>query len=221
MQRHSEMAFLAVIEPALIAGDWPVVLARLRGSWPPERLVGFLASPVDAVARVAAACLGMTGSTQHCEALASVLQHADEQAAAGAADALWSIWMRAGSPEACDRLRVAVQRLQQGAVESALGVLDVLIRFEESFAEAHHQRAIALHSLDRLDEAEAAYRRAVALNPFHFAAIAGIGHVCVQRDECVAALRHYRRALEIHPRLAEIREIVPQLEAAIQRRVVA
>jgi len=221
VRRHSEMVFLAVIEPPLQAGDLPVVLARLRASWPPARLLELLAAPSHAVARIAAVCLGMTGDTRHGDALAGALHHPAEHVAAAAEDALWSIWMRAGSTAACDRLRAAIQHLRREEFESALAILDPLTRAEPALAEAHHQRAIALHALERLDEAEAAYQRAVALNPLHFAAIAALGHVCIQRDEGTTALRHYRRALEIHPRLAAIREIIPQLEAAIQRRIVA
>ena len=221
MSSHAETAFLAILEPPLVAGDLPVVLARLQASWPPERLVEFLSSPRDAVAKVAATCLGMTGDMRHCEPLVLALGHASEQVAIAAENALWSLWMRGGSDEACARLHDAVERLRQDAVEAALALLDELICSEESFAEVHHQRAIALHSLERLDEAEVAYRRAVALNPHHFSAIAGLGHICAQRGQCSAALGHYRRALGIHPRMAEIRDIVPELEAAVRKRVVA
>jgi tetratricopeptide (TPR) repeat protein len=218
---HSDTAFLAAIEPPLLAGDLPVVLARLRADWPPERLAELLASPLSAVAGAAAICLGLSGSMQHCQGLVSTLRHTDERVAAAAENALWTIWMRAGSENACARLRVAVRQLEGGEIEAALVTLRDLIAAEGSMAEAYHQQAIALHSLERYEEAEAVYQQTVALNAYHFAAVAGLGHVCTQRGDWAGALGYYRQALRINPRLTDIREIVPQLETAIQKRVVA
>jgi tetratricopeptide (TPR) repeat protein len=218
---NTDSVFLAAVDLPLASGDYATVLARLRGNWPPERLTELLGSQLLVVVKAATKCLGLTGSMGHCDQLVSLLRHDDEQVVAAAEDALWSIWMRAGTEDATAQLRGAIQRLQEDDAESALRVLHDLITADSSLAEAHHQRAIALHALERYDEAEAAYQTTVALNPSHFAAVAGLGHICVQRGDYAGALRHYRRALKIHPRLAEIREIVPQLEAAIKRRIVA
>lgn len=221
MVDDSDTVFLVAIDPPLACGDLPTVLARLRQSWPPAHLVQLLASPLPAVVKTATTCLGLTGSMQHCRQLVALLGHADEQVASTAEDALWGIWMRAGSEQANAQLRVAVEQLSEGDSEAALRLLQVLTAAEGSFAEAHHQQAMALHSLERYDEAEAAYQQTLALNPYHFAAAAGLGHIGIQRGDYAGALRYYHRALHIHPRLTEIREIVPQLEAALQHRIVA
>ncbi len=221
MVSDSDRAFLIAIEPALLARDLPVVLARLRANWPPERLVELTASSLEAVAKSAVTCLGLTGSLEHCQRLVALLGHAQEQVVAGSEDALWNIWMQAGSPDGNRRLSAAVQCLQNGDPEGALGVLRELIAAEPTLAEAHHQQAIALHALGQYDEAEVSYQTALGRNPHHFAAAAGLGHICVERDDYAGALDFYKRALKIHPRLAEIREIVPQLEAALNERDVA
>jgi tetratricopeptide (TPR) repeat protein len=217
----SERAFLIAVDPLLAAGDLPTALARLRANWPPERLEELTASSLEPVTRLAATCLGLTGGMEYCRRLVALLGHADEQVAVAAEDALWNIWMRAGSAGGSQRLNAAVEYLRKGEFESALEVLDVLIASEPALAEARHQQALALHSLGRHDEAEAAYQAALERNPYHFAAIAGLGHICVERDEYAGALDFYERALKIHPRLAGIREIVPQLEAALHKRDVA
>lgn len=217
----SDRAFLIAIDPPLVSGDLPAVMARLRANWPPGRLAELTASPLEAVARLAATCLGLTGSMEHCERLAALLGHADEQVAAAAENALWSIWMQAGSAEAHRQLSTAIQCLQQAELERALGLLGELIAAEPALAEAYHQRALALQSLERYDEAEAAYQAALERNPYHFAATAGLGHIRAERGDYSGALDFYKRALKIHPRLAGIREIVPQLEAALDKRDVA
>ncbi len=221
MLRDSEAVFLVTIDPLLVSGDLPAALARLRADWPPERLVELLASPSAAVVKTAATCLGLTGAMQHCDRLVPLLGHVDERVASAAEDALWSIWMQAGSKDANAQLTVAVARLRDGESEAALRLLEALTAAQESFAEAHHQRALALHTLERHEEAEAAYQETLARNPHHFAAIAGLGHICAQRDDLDGALHYYRRALHLHPRLSEIQEIVPQLVAATGKRVVA
>jgi tetratricopeptide (TPR) repeat protein len=217
----SDRAFLITLEPPLMAGDLPAVVARLRANWPPQRLVELTASPVDATAKLATTCLGLTGSMEHCERLTVLLGHADEQVATAAEDALWSIWMQAGSADAHRRLNAAVQSLQQGQLEKALERLRELITTEPTLAEAYHQQGLALHALERYDEAEAAYEAALARNPYHFAAVAGLGHIRAERGDYSGALDFYKRALKIHPRLADIVEIVPQLQAAIDQRDVA
>ncbi|MBU0617772.1 MAG: tetratricopeptide repeat protein [Planctomycetes bacterium] len=221
MVSDSDRAFLIAVDPPLVAGDLPVLLARLRANWPPERLVELTASPLEAIAKLAATCLGLTGSMEHCPRLVALLDHADEQVGVAAEDALWNIWMRAGSPDGNRRLGTAVQCVQRGEFESALGVLRALVASEPTLAEARHQQAIVLHSLGRYDEAEEAYQAALDRNPYHFAAVAGLGHIRVERDDYAGALDFYKRALKIHPRLAGIREIVPQLEAALHKRDVA
>lgn len=221
MAGDADTLFLISIDPPLASGDLRAVLSRLRESWPPERLVALLASPLTSVVRAAARCLGLVGSMCHCQPLVALLRHSDEQVVGAAEDALWSIWLRAGSEAANEQLAVAVEHIRNGRLEAALSVLDELWHSAGSFAEVHHQRGLVLHWLERYEQARAAYQRAVELNPCHFAALAGLGHICVEQDDFASALRYYRQALAIHPRLAEIEQIVPQLEAALSRRVVA
>ena len=221
MVRDSETVFLLTIDPPLAGGDLPLVLARLRASWPPERLLELLASPLEPVVTTAAACLGLTGSMQHCGRLTPLLAHRSEQIASAAEQALWRIWMRAGSAGGNAELARAVRSLRDGKIEAALEQLRALTAAEETFAEAHHQQALVLHLLERYEQAEGAYQATLALNPDHFAAVTGLGHVRIQRGDLIGALRHYRRALEIHPGLAEIREVIPQLEQAVKKRIVA
>ncbi len=221
MVSNSDMAFLLAIEPPLAGGDLPMVIARLRAGWLPERLMELTSSSLAAAAKTAVKCLGLTGSMQHCERLVALLGHADEQIGLAAEDALWNIWMQAGSDRAGEQLSAAIQCLRQGEIEAALELLGGLIASEPTLAEAHHQQALVWHSLERYDEAEAAYQAALDRNPHHFAAVAGMGHIRAERGDYPGALDFYKRALQIHPRLAEIREIVPQLEAALNKRDVA
>ena len=221
MFSHAETSFLMAIEPSLRAGDFATALARLRANWPPERLSQLLAAADARVTRLAANCLGMTGSSESCTALVALLGHAEPSVVSAAEDALWHIWMRAGSKAAQKKLRVAIERLNAGAAEEALLALDEGIKLDAGFAELHHQRALALEALDRIEEAAAAYEATIEHNPRHFSAIAGLGHLRALREDYRGAVRYYLRALQVHPGLTDLRTIIADIEAALGRRVVA
>jgi tetratricopeptide (TPR) repeat protein len=201
--------------------DTTAALDQLRREWPPALLAQMLTSDSPDVVRTAATCLGFLGSDAHSARLARLLAHQDARVADAAEHALWSVWMRSRDGRANRELQSAVSEIGRERYASAVEILQALTLMHPTFAEAFHQLGIALCFLDRLDEAEAAYRNAVRLNPWHFAAWAALGHVAVQRGDLPRALRNYRRAVSIHPRLHEIRAVLPELEAAVRARSVA
>ena len=221
MFSNAETSFLMAIEPSLRAGDLPTALARLRANWPPEQLGHLLAAADSRVVRLAANCLGLTGADTHCDFLVALLGHSEADVVATAEDALWNIWMRAGSDPAQRKLRRAIEKLNGADAAAALELLDEAIAIDPTFAEIHHQRAIALQELDRNEEAERAYQETISRNPLHFAAVAGLGHICALREDYRGAVRYYHRALQVHPGLTDLRTMIADIEATLGRRVVA
>ena len=59
-------------------------------------------------------------------------------------------------------------------------------------------------------------KRTVALNPNHFGAFAGMGHVYVRLGKIDEALEAYKQALVINPNLISIAEAVLRLRGQIQ-----
>jgi tetratricopeptide (TPR) repeat protein len=215
-----ESGFLTQVAPLLEKRDYPALLTLFKRRFPLQTLVDMLSSGSTTVVRAAVSCVGLIGGMDQTPRLVALLGHADAEVVRRAEDALWSIWMRAGSESATRQLSVAVAKIKTGEHAAASRLLASLVSAEPTFAEAHHQLAIAEHLQNRLDTAEPAYQRALELNAYHFAAAAGLGHVYAERDNLAAALRAYRRALHIHPNLTEIREVVPRLEAAVSGRIV-
>ncbi|MCA9244751.1 MAG: hypothetical protein KDA32_12385 [Phycisphaerales bacterium] len=193
----------------------------LRDAWTASELLEFLESAQIDHVRMAAWALGIVGSQSTACRLVALLGHNNDDVAAVAEEALWHLWMRGGSPESVERLALGVRALRSGNDAIALDILSRLCDLEPPFAEAHHQRGLALHGLERINEAAKAYAETARLNRYHFAALATLGHIAVERDEYAAAVSYYRRALHLHPRLTEIREILPALEAALADRIVA
>lgn len=216
-----ESGFLSSIGPLLERNDRAGVIRTLSENWPASRLVDFFSSDIDEVVRLAAVCLGMIGHMSDARYLSHLLAHETESVVTAAEDALWSVWMRAGSDAARNELALALRDLQSQRTDAGLARLERLCLNEADFAEAHHQRGMALHGLGFAEEALAEYREALELNPLHFAALASIGHLLIEQADYSAALQHYRSAVAIHPHIADLPELLPQLEQLVQRRNVA
>lgn len=216
-----EICFVQALTAPLAQGDTAEALRRLWSAWPAPRLAELLGSEDSAVVELAARCLGLVGTMRQNANLTALLGHPEPTVVRAAEDALWSVWMRAGSDDGNEKLRLAVSHLQAERTAEALAILQALTQSEPTFAEPHHQLATVFHAAEDLDRAAQYYGEALRLNSLHYAAAAGLGHVAVEQDDLVAALRHYRRALHIHPRLTEIRALVPRLDAALERRDVA
>lgn len=212
---------VSVVSPLLrnrqSARAWELV----RSNWSIEQLLGFFRHPSRDVVLAAVASVGLSGEMHCCEPLTELLHHSDSDVVTAAESALWSIWLTAGTPAATDWLAAALCKVDRCDFEAALESLTGLTQFEPDFSEAHHQRAMVLHTLDHFEEAALEYHQALEGNPRHFAALSGLGHLHTELGDLERAARYYRAALRIHPGLQEIREAVRQIEDGGSRRVVA
>ena len=87
-----------------------------------------------------------------------------------------------------------------------------------NFAEAYDQPDSAPHLQDDYTGAVSDCRRAVRLNRCHFGAMAGMGHAHAHLGQYQQALRCYRAALNIHPRMEGIRQAMRKV-ATLSRRL--
>lgn len=211
--------FVSVVSPLLRRdGDVDRLREILAHRWPDGRLSELLESPDPIAAAAAARCVGCVGRSADSAALVKLLGHDDATVAATAEEALWRIWMRSGTRDGNARLSRAVELIGLDDLASAVVALEELVRREPEFAEAFHQLGIVYSLQDRLDESEAAFRRAVELNPAHFSAVANLGHVAANREDIEGAAAQYRKALDIYPRIEGLAEILAEIEAVIPPR---
>ncbi len=145
------------------------------------------------------------------EMLAKVLHSEDPMAVACAEQALWSAWFGEAGPDATTALHEAMKHLSDGLGTDARRVLDEVIEVHPTFAEAYHQRGMA-HTLCNCHcRALEDFLRTVELNPHHFAAMANLGHCCVQLCRYEAAREWYLAALRVHPRVEGVRQMLRRL----------
>jgi tetratricopeptide (TPR) repeat protein len=81
------------------------------------------------------------------------------------------------------------------------------------------RRGAAYHRTGRLDESERLFREAIALDPRNADGYFNLGAMSEWRGDLVAALAHYRAAMNLAPEDAQIREAVSSVEARLARNI--
>jgi tetratricopeptide (TPR) repeat protein len=146
--------------------------------------------------------------------LAARLHDDDAGVRRKASDAMWSIWLRADTPENNKELRrlVRLSMAEDFAPEQVLKAFLALVRKAPRFAEAFNQRAILYFRLGDYRHAVQDCERALKLNRFHFGAAGGLAQCFMKQKRLRAALRAYRRAYRLNPNLESIRQAILSLE---------
>ena len=160
--------------------------------------------------RAAVFALGQLGTLESNPPLARCLHDTDGEIAELAAAAMRRVWFRGSGSSASDQL-YRIVRLSEA--QQALLALDQLIEKLPDFAEAYYQRAVFHYRSNQVDLALRDCAQTVKLNPHHFAAQAGLGQCLLRLRRHNAALKAFRLALRIHPRLEEIAATVRELES--------
>jgi len=194
--------------PFIARHDVEGLVAMLTKDWTEADLISLLACPCPTSVKTATACLSASGSMAANAPVAQVLHHDDPVAARLAEHALWALWFRAGSKDANRNLRRAVRLMNDGQRAEALERFDDVVAGEPELAEGYNQRAICRYLEHQITESIADCDRALALNPYHFGAMAGRGHCLAQLKRYREALDSYRAALNIHPRLDGVRQSI-------------
>lgn len=100
----------------------------------------------------------------------------------------------------------------------ALRLLDALIEIAPDFTEAYAQRATVHYLKKDLFRSLADLRVVVAREPRHFSALAGLGVILNDIGEKKHALSAFRRAVELHPHIKQVPELIKRLEVQVEGR---
>jgi Flp pilus assembly protein TadD len=129
-----------------------------------------------------------------------------------------ALWTVSGSDTA-DLLMTRVKKAVDGKdVPLGLELLDAIVEIRPEFIEAWNRRA-TLHFMNKnflgaIDD----LRQVLAREPRHFGAMAGLGLIMQELGDEKFALAAFRRALELHPFLPRIGELVKTLEEKVEGR---
>ncbi|MEP2506641.1 MAG: tetratricopeptide repeat protein [Paracoccaceae bacterium] len=122
---------------------------------------------------------------------------------------MWEIWATAPDEEAQAILDRGLTRLSGYDRLGAISDFDKLIAYCPDYAEGHNQRAFAYFLSGDFEEAVLSLHRALALNPTHVAARAGLALSFLQLGELEKARVELLGALELNPWLSERALLAP------------
>ena len=207
--------FLNTVRPALETADVRLLAHTLRVRWRQSQLIRLLRHDEADVRRVAAVAIGLVGDADATSSLTRALRDEDEQVNQMAEYGLWSIWFRAARPHAAKPFREGVALLTIEAHTQAIEKFREATGMDAQFSEAYNQCALAHYFLSKWKQSIANCCRTLRLVPTHFGALSGMGHCYAQLGDLPQALRCYRRALQIHPRMPAITSAVERIERQV------
>ena len=153
--------------------------------------------------------------------LAAALHDSELRVHTAAEASLWTLWCISGDVAADAALQAGIRIMSAAAaaagaqaLEDALDAFTEVTKMAPDFAEGHNKRATVLYLLKRYDASLEACERVIALNPQHFGALSGGGMCALSWGDMDVALRWFRAALEINPRLEGALQYVQMLERA-------
>lgn len=127
-----------------------------------------------------------------------------------------NLWSRAGSETHRRRLSIATYLNLSQQHEAALRQATELLEECPWFAEAWNQRAISQYNLGRYAESIRDCHQALEINPYHYAAAAGMGQSYLQLGHRQHALESFRRALRLNPNMEAVRTGISYLERLLR-----
>jgi tetratricopeptide (TPR) repeat protein len=137
-------------------------------------------------------------------ALFAELAAAKDDAQARAVEArLWDFWRSFGDEQSQRLLEASKQAQLSFDCGHALIALNALVAHQPQFAEGWNQLAYVLFLAGSYDLSLEALDKALALEPMHYAALAGKGIILIQQGKDAEAQIPLRRALAIDPWLKE------------------
>lgn len=108
-------------------------------------------------------------------------------------------------------LRRGVQLIDQNATE-AVRVITAVTEMAPNFAESWNQRGTAFLAMREYNASIDDYSRCLALKPKHFGCLEGLGVSYLKQGSFQQAMKWMRAALEVHPGLSSVQQIVEKLE---------
>ncbi len=133
------------------------------------------------------------------EPLLQALQSDDDVARQAATAELWRRWYTQKGAYGAHLLVKSQKLLNSGATQAAEALLSDLIRDQPDFAEAWNRRAVLYYLENRYWQAISDCDQAIALVPYHFGALHGLGLCHAALGNYLAAIQAWRRALVIQP----------------------
>jgi tetratricopeptide (TPR) repeat protein len=133
------------------------------------------------------------------DTLLAALKDQDETNRALATDTLWQIWFNQKGEAGYQLLQRSQALLNEGQLAEAEALLSRTIEDFPDFSEAWNRRAVLYFLQNRYEEALADCKQVIAMVPYHFGALHGLGLCYASLGRYAEAIATFRRALEVQP----------------------
>lgn len=170
------------------------------------------------VRRSAVLALGFLGDYEANPVLGRAMLDKDRTVRILAENGIRSVWTRAGNDAQRQHLAAIIRLNTAQHYDEAIQRASELVRQAPWFAEAWNQRAVAHFAQGLFADSIRDCHQALEINPYHFIAVAGMGHAYLQLQNPVSALECFQRALRPNPDLEGVRVQVARLTKLIEER---
>jgi tetratricopeptide (TPR) repeat protein len=143
------------------------------------------------------------------DALFQDLKKAKSQAVAeGVANRIWEVWNNSESDSINLLMFWSQAAMDRRDFPVALDFLDQVVVLKPAYAEGWNRRATLHFMMNNYAKSMADIDKTLQLEPRHFGALAGMGHIFLALDRKELALRAYERALDVYPMMRSVQKQV-------------
>lgn len=129
-----------------------------------------------------------------------------------------AVWLQSGSDTADLLMSRAKTAIAGNDHDLAIRLLDAVVEIKPDYAEAWNRRATLFFIKNDYIRAIQDIRQVLAREPRHFGALAGLGMILNEFGDEKRALEIFRKALEVHPHLPRIPDLVKALTEKVEGR---
>jgi tetratricopeptide (TPR) repeat protein len=174
--------------------------------------IAALPAAAEPMAPMAGIDAGSGAAHERAELFAQLAAAKNEADARDIEDKIWKFWRSFADEESKRLLEVSREAQLRFDIGNALLAMEALVKHQPQFAEGWNQYGYMLFLAGSYDASLAAIDKAIALEPMHYAALAGKGIILTEQGKEQEAQAPLKRALAINPWLKERNLIVKEPE---------
>jgi len=157
--------------------------------------------------------------TRNLDFLFGALKAAPDTASAKQVESrIWALWVASGSDTANLLMTRVKTAIEANDLNLAVQLLDAVVKIKPDYIEAWNRRATIHYMRKEFGESLQDIRQVLIREPRHFGALSGLGMILQEFGDEKRALEAFRRALEIHPNLQKIPDMVKTLSEKVEGR---
>jgi tetratricopeptide (TPR) repeat protein len=131
---------------------------------------------------------------------------------------IWALWLSAGGDTGTLLMGRVKTAMDKKDYDLAIKLLNAIVDFRSDYVEAWNRRATAYYLKKDFESAVADIGEVLKREPRHFGALSGLGMIMQELGDEKHALEAFRRALDVHPKLEKIPDLVKKLTETVEGR---